>query len=490
MNLLYETVSSLSKEEMRHFKMFSERVTEGADRKDLILLAYMRRSGDKYSDNFISKKLYGNTNEPAFYRLKNRLLDNLGDFLTFHHVWKSDLNELNRHLSLYNVFKNKNRPDLALTYLKKAEKKATAVEHYEMLDIVYSSFVKISNELIDVNPEHYILKRKENAGKLNKIRDTDQVLAALTYRLKITQNVASGKSAPLTDLNKTIRGYTDDPSLKKSKSFQTKVYQVVSQLLLQQHNYTALEVYLKETLQHFNKQKWFDKQNHETRLQMLTYIVNSLFRNGKTQESLQFATQLGEEITAYNNLLYDKYLFFYYNSLVINYSAIDKKKALQKLEEFEREIKNKRNSYYDQFLYLNKAILLHQLHKPEDAIRNIVRLYVNDNFTSAAPAIKLKIFMAELIMQFDAGDPESYLNRSTTFKTQFKMLLKTKDFERERRLINLTDQMIKTPDYKKSKKLNAEAMFIINTEVSTSVSDSEIIRYSGWMEGKWGLSKK
>jgi hypothetical protein len=188
-------------------------------------------------------------------------------------------------------------------------------------------------------------------------------------------------------------------------------------------------------------------------------------------------------------VLYDKYLFFYYNSLVINYSAIDKKKALKTLEEFEREIKNKRNSYYDQFLYLNKAILLHQLNKPDEAIRNIVKLYVNDNFTNAAPAIKLKIFLAELIMQYDAGDPESYLTRSATFKTQFKMLLKTKDFEREWRFVNLADQMIKTPDFGKDKKLKAEAGFIIDTETSAAVMDSEIIRYSGWMENKWKFEK-
>lgn len=486
MNLLYEVVSSLSKEEMRHFRMFSERVSRNGDRKDLMLLAYMRRSGSKYNDEFISKKLYGNKGESAFYRLKNRLLETLGDFLTLHHLWRSDLNELNRYLSLSNIFKGKNRPDLALMYLKRAEKKAASVEHFEMLDIVYSNLIKLSNELIAVNPEYYIDKRKGNAEKLNKIRDTDQVLAALTYRLKITQNVAGGKSMAVGELNNIIRKFTNDTALKESKSFQVRIYQVVSQALLQQHNYVALEEYLVETLRHFEHQNWFDKQNHETRLQMLTYTINSLFRNGKFKESLQYAALLGKEIRAYNNLLYDKYLFFYYNSLVINYSSLDKRKALQTLEEFEREIKNKRNSYYDQFLYLNKAILLHQLSKPEEAIRNIVRLYVNDNFTNTAPAIKLKVFMAELIMQFDAGDPESYLNRSSTFKAQFKTLLKTKDFERERRFINLVDKMIKDPGYKKDKRLQTEAGHIINTEVAETVVDSEIIRYSTWLTAKWG----
>ena len=42
----------------------------------------------------------------------------------------------------------------------------------EMLDMVYSNLIKLSNELIVVNPEYYIDRRRENAEKLNKIRDT------------------------------------------------------------------------------------------------------------------------------------------------------------------------------------------------------------------------------------------------------------------------------------------------------------------------------
>jgi tetratricopeptide (TPR) repeat protein len=487
MNILYEVLESFTKEELRHFKMFSERINDDKQRKDLMLLAYMRRSGKNYSDDFISRKLYGTEGNPAFYRLKNRLTENLCDFLTLHHLWKSDLNELNRYLSLYNIFLHKNLYQLASLHLKKAEKKATEVEHFEMLDMIYSNFVKLSNELITVNPESYIQKRKENAEKLNKIREADQALAALTYRLKLTQNVAGRKDAAITNLNNTINEFTTNPALRKSKSFQTRAYQAVSQILLQQHNYPALESFLKETLQKFKSEKWFDKENHETKLQMYTYTINSLFKNGKFHESLEYASQLGKEITAFNNLLYDKYLFFYYNSLVINYSSIDRKKALQTLEKFELEIKGKRNSYYDQFLYLNKAILLHQLGKPAEAIRNIVRLYVNDNFNKADDSIKLKIFMAELIMQFDAGDSDTYFTRSTTFKSQFSMLLKGKDFVREKQLVLLLDQMMKTQYFKKDAKLRIKAKAFIDGRAPETAQDSEIVGYSNWMAATWGV---
>ncbi|MES2620250.1 MAG: hypothetical protein V4615_05290 [Bacteroidota bacterium] len=487
MDILNQLVSALSKEELRYFKIFAMRMHTSESRKDFMLLDYMRKAGEKYDDNHAVRKLYGGPDKTNFYRLKNRLLDYLGDYLSFHHIWKSDLNELHRNLSLYHIFLRKSQFKVSLFYLKKAEQKAKAVENFEMLDMIYDNFVKLSNDLLEINPEDYIGKRKANAIQLNKIRETDQALAALNYRLKITQNVASKNTDALKILNHTIKEFTSDEKLKESKSFQTRIYRAVSQILLQQHNYTALEKFLKETYPYFEKQKWFDKENHETMLQMLTYLVNSLFRNNKYEESLKYAALLGQEIKAFSRMLYDKYLFFYYNSLVINYTALDKKKALVTLNEFEKEIRNKKNSYYDQFLFFNRAMILHQLGKPSEAIRNMVRLYVNDNFKKADESFKFKIIVAELIMQFDAGDPESYLLRSRSIKKQFKKLLTGGDFIREKQLIQLTDKMIVKMNYKNDAKLKKQSDLFVKARVNAAVIDSEIINYSRWLAPKWGI---
>jgi hypothetical protein len=456
------------------------------NRKDFQLLDYMRKTGEEYAEERIAKKIYGQSDKASFYRLKNRLHDDLGDYLTLHHTWKGDFNQLSRNLSLYSIFLHKNQFNVALFYLKKAEQKALSIENFEMLDVIYGNFVKISNDLMEVNPEVYIKKRKENAERLNKARDADQALAAISYRAKITQNFSSGKRDTLKILRNTIKEFAGDASLSNSKSFQTRIYRALSQILLAQHNYGALEKFLYETYTSFEKQKWFDKQNHEVKLQMLTYLVNSLFRNEKYTESLTYAEILGTEIKAYNSLLYDKFLFFYYNSLVINYSALDQKKALSILEEFEAVIKNKENSYYDQFLYFNKAMLLHQLGKPSQAIRNIVKLYVNDNYKKAAESFKLKISVAELIMHFDAGDSDSYLPRSKSIKQQFNKLLTEGDFARDRNLIQLMDKMIANPGFRKDAALKKKVHAFIKAKVDRPTIDSEIILYSSWLSSKWG----
>lgn len=488
MDILHQVVSSLTKDELRYFKIYAKRMDDTEGRKDFALLDYMRKKGDEYDDNEAAKKMYGGKDKAGFYRLKNRLQDYLCDYLTLHHTWKGDWNELSRHLSVYDIFLRKKQYKISLFYLKKAEQKAIKVENYEMLDVIYGNFVKLSEEQLDINPEHYISLRKENAERLHKIRETDQALAALNYRLKLTQNVGGGKIGTLKILDNTVKEFTSDASLKKSKSFQTRIYKAVSQTLVQQHKYADLENFLKETYSTFNTEKWFDKDNHDIKLQMLTYLVNAHFRTGKYTESLAYAEILGEEINAYNKTLYDKYLFFYYNSLIINYSALDKPKALAILEEFERETRTKKNSYYDQFIHFNKAMLLHQLNKPDAAVRSIVKLYVNDNYKKADAAFKLKIAIAELIMQFDANDMQSYLLRSDGVKKQYKKLLTEGDFWRDKELISLMDKMAITNNYKRDTKLRNKAEKFINTKVPTAAIDSEIIKYAQWAKGKWTVN--
>lgn len=488
MDILHQVISGLTKDELRYFKVYAKRMGDTEGRKDFALLDYMRKKADAYSDDAAARKMYSGKDKAGFYRLKNRLQDYLCDYLTLHHTWKGDWNELSRHLCLYHIFLQKKQYKVALFYLRKAEQKAQKAENYEMLDVIYGNYVKLSEELFEINPERYIAARKNNADKLHKLRETDQALAALNYRLKLTQNVSGAKADTLKILDNTVREFTSDESLKKSKSFQTRIYRAISQTLLQQHKYADLEKFLKETYNMFLKEKWFDKDNHDTKLQILTYLVNAHFRTGKYTQSLQYAENLGNEIIAYNKVLYDKYLFFYYNSLIINYSALDKPKALNILEQFEKETRNKQNSYYDQFIHFNKAMLLHQLNKPDAAVRSIVKLYVNDNFKKADVAFKFKIAVAELIMQFDADDMQSYLLRSEAIKKQYRKLLTEGDFKRDKALLNLIDKMAVTNAYRRDAKLRNKVQAFISASVPATAIDSEMIKYAQWLSNKWGLT--
>lgn len=340
MDILNQIIIGLNKEEIRFYKLLAYRIESSAEaRKDIKLFDEIRKKGDDFDEESFLKKHYpeasGQTKN-AYYRLKNRLLRDISESIALHHFQDDEHVYALNLLALEKFFITKNNFKVAHYFLKKAESLAQHIENYQLLDIIYADFIKLSHELFSVNPETYIHKRTENLQKINSLKQIDDILAAVAYRLKVTQNFSQSDNTVLELLQKTIDDFSHDAELKKSPVLRFKIYQAASQLLLQRREYKALEAYLIKLYKEFVKEKLFSKSNHDTKLQMLTYIVNSLFKNDKIKQSLQYAEQLKSAMEEFNRLHYDKYFFFYYNSLVINYSVIDKEKTIEILNELKK----------------------------------------------------------------------------------------------------------------------------------------------------------
>ena len=76
-------------------------------------------------------------------------------------------------------------------------------------------------------------------------------------------------------------------------------------------------------------------------------------------------------------------MFFYYNALVINYSILDRIKALEILEDLKDNPKIKSNSYYHLFVHLNLAVLRFDVKEYKESIKNFTRLYMLDGYKTA-----------------------------------------------------------------------------------------------------------
>lgn len=486
MDILQTVVLNLNKEEVRGFKLWLNSTNASANRKDILLLDFIRKSAT-YKEQAIFAKLYEGSDKNSFYKLKHRLLDDLGNYLAMIYTSKSDVNNIYWYLSLQQVFVQRNQPQVAHFYLLKAEKKGLAIEHYELLDVVYSALIKLSGDLPEIDPEVYIKKQKINAVLLNKMRETDQVLAAVAYRLKATQNFGGKDSNSTRLLNNTIRDFAKDDTIKNSKVFQTKVYRLVSQVLIQRHGFEELERFMVVTYSRFQEEKWFDKSNHDTKLQMLVYLVNALFKNKKHAESLDYAETLGEEMEAFGQVYYDKYLFFYYNALVINYAQIDIARGLKALDEMEREIKGKKNAYYDFFVLLNKASLQFFKKNYNEAVRNIVRLYVNDYYKKADSSLKFKIAVAECILQLEANDFVYVKKRIEQVRKEYGNLLLLGGYKREKFVLDIILEIIKIANGDKVELIMKKIVKFVHTPVSQEIEDGEILKYRNWLTVRYSI---
>jgi len=485
-DILNDIINGMNKEQIRFFKLYASRIYKNENRKDLILFNYIRKSAANYEEATILERLYNSSDKNAFYRLKNRLFMELNKSITIQHFDDDDVISIFHLLALEKFYFDRNNMRAARYFLRKAEAKAIALESYELLDFIYSEFIRLSHELVSINPETYILKRKENQQQIMQVREFDDVLAAVTYRLKVTQNFSSGENPVLTLLQKTVDDFSQDKDLKKSSKLRFKMYHAVSQVLLQRRDYRALEEYLLSVYREFTKEKLFNKVNHDTKLQLLTYLVNTLFKNNKLKQSQQFVEKLKIAMDEFGRLLYDKYVLFYYNSLGNIYAGLDQyEKAIEVLEEFRTSDKIKLNPFYEIFVYLNLAVYSFDLKKYHQAIRHLNKLYLLDSYRNTDQALRFKIAIAELIIRYELKDYDLLEYKIDQVKKDFKDFLNVKEQQREKDFIQLIKLLTVTENIHSNTALLAKYKSFRSLASRENRDDNEVILYDKWLAEKF-----
>ena len=485
MNILPEIIGLLNKEEIRGFKLFANRTNASDERKDILLFDYIKKNHLEYEDEKIFKKLYGGKEKNAFYRLKNRLLEDIGVSLALLHYNSSEINFVLNNYLLAKLFIGKNKWQIALFYLAKAEKKAHEIESFELLDMLYNEYIKLSHEVLDINPEEYITKRKENRLQLNRLQEIDDVLAAVIYRVKVSQNFGKGNEQINELLSKTVNTFANSKEIKHSPLLRFKIYHSLSRILLQQHNYKALEKYLLKTYGEFSKENLFNKNNHDTKLQMLTYISNTLFKNNKIEESLVYSGQLDAAMKEFSGLLHDKYLFYYYNILVNNYAKTNVEKAIEILDEAKEQKVIQSHPVYIGFVYLNLAVSYFGIKNFKAALKSVVRLYMLESYKTLDAAFRLKISVVELMIRFELGDFDYIEQRITQLKKEFRKEFASEEFENENALVKTIALLMNTTSIKSDKKaMTVIRQFIAKLQIQKSAESEEIINYGDWLAEK------
>ncbi len=464
-------IKSLSKDEIRFFKLFLNR-TQNRNRKDIELFDYMRKK-KSFSTKDILNKLKTNANN--FYQIKNRLYHELNNSMVWQHIWKDSQSKSFSLVLLSRVYRNKGELDLAFHYLQIAEKESKESELYEVLSIVYTEILNLSHELISIDVDLYLKRKRGNIKVLSNIDEIDLLLAKLMYDIKTKQNYSSPNSL----LSKLIKGkYNElsaDSDVLTSPIFRIKLFKMYSRLLLQDGDYKKLEIYLVESYSVFIKDKFFNRYNHNEKLTLLTYIANCLYKNKKYTESLKYTENLFEAMNEYDGFLSDKYLFYYYNNLVLNYSVQDKNKALNILDKARRNEVIKKLPSYNTFIYLNTALIYYQLDKFVKASKNISRLIIQDDFLLLDKSFRLRLYIVDIIIKYELVKDGEVLKKIDLIFKKFKAILNKEIHLRELNFLNIIIKKINAQDYTKDIKL------FLKEESNNNYQEDDIISYNKWL---------
>lgn len=481
MKILQKIISSLNKEESRFYKLLGTRTNKHKERKDFLLFDYIRKNGPDYQEEQIAKKLHRN-NKNAYYQLKNRLLSDLNKSMMMQHLEKEVDISIMQNILLSRVYLRKGETTVSYWFLKKAEENAIKLEHYDLLNSIYSEILKLSHEMISIEVEEYLKKQKENKKRLDKAQEFDQAICLVMYRIKTAQNFNNSDSRISDILEQILIENKSNKELLQSPKFRLKTYQIISRILLQKHDYPALEKYLTETYGDFCKEGLFNKSNHEQKLMMLTYLSNCLYKTKKHSESLAYAEQLQTAMNEFQGFLNDKFLFYYYNALVINYSKLDKEKELEILAEAKNNPAIKQLPTYSVFIYLNTALAYFDLGKYKSANKSLSQLLLHEDFLDIAPSFQWKIRLAELIIKYELGDFDSVEQRISTIEKDYPEFLKENN--RERELIHIIERLMYCNNLQQDSKLLDKIALFITRLTDEKSDDTDIINYNLWLKSK------
>jgi len=483
MDIVEQMIARMSKEELRFFRMYASRMEVQGPRKDLQLFDRIRSEGESFDDEHASNALYKDENRNAYYRLKNRLKTELSKSLLLQHIESEDTSQVLHLLLLARHYQSRNAYTLAEHFLKKAERKATVVENYELLDLIYTEFIRLSQEVVTIDPETFIAKRKENSAQLHMLRQMDEMLATVKYRLKVTQNFSPVNNPVIDMLLETVQRLSSDERVRHGTQLRFKMYHAVSQILLQQHDYPNLEHYLLATYDQFEEERLFNRANHQTKLQMLTYIVNALFKNGKTVQSLEWAERLHTAMDEHDRLLYDRFLFFYYNSLVINYTKTDLDRAIALLLDLEHHPKLRDTQYYLIFVHLNLSIFFFQKGDHRQSVRRLNQLYHHERFALTAAPLRMRIAVFELMVRTELGDMDMVEQRLKQVRQTFAEQLKQVENKREAELLTIIEKLFLKGISPRDRDM-ATLLKAFTTSSSPEEQDAELVNYNGWLASK------
>jgi len=302
--------------------------------------------------------------------------------------------------------------------------------------------------------------------------------------MKVTQNFSSDENPVLELLEQTVKQYSSDADLLKSPTLRFRIYHSVSQILLQKRDYFSLEEYLLKTFNDFTGDRLFNKSNHDVKLQMLVYIINTLFKNNKVKESLVYTNKLKDSMEEFNRSFYDKYLFFYYNSLVINYSKSDRARAIEILNEMRTIEKIVSVPFYEMFIYLNLAVSYFDTKDFHQSIRSLNKLHTLKGYTTADQSLQFKIAIAELMIRYELQDFDVLENKIRLIKKDYSEFFTRKSNEREVLMIETISKLIRTDSLRKDKLLLAQIKEHILSPGNKEAADADILNYRIWLEEK------
>jgi len=475
-----EIIKSLNKEETRNFKLFLKRSNVNVETAPINILFESYKKGTYENDNAIYKDLFSNLKKNAFYRLKNRMVEDIYKSLLVLNYDKDDNVMVHNLIILSEIFLYKSEYSTALKMLKKAEQKARKNEFYSLLEIIYDKIIGLSKHYSDIEVMEIVLKKNEILEKKRHASKLRDLIAQLNWYLQ-NSNFDSKEINIMERLDIIKKELGNSHLLETSTSIRFQVQDNISYILLNKKDYVSLDIYLETQLNQFEEQQVFTKNNYHHKITMQVWLANTNSKLFNFDKALLYAEKLKESLEEFKRLYYNNYIWAYYQTLSIaSYFDGQLARCLDILDELKNEKVIKGHRVYDVFFNLNSAIVHYGLKNIKKANHFINNLLQPDLFKTLSPELKLNIRIVDLIFYFENKDFEFLLYSIKQFKRKFNHLLKLEELQMAKVFVNLLETYCKTKNALTNKDFLSKVEEFIKNAPQFEPGNNEALDYRIW----------
>ncbi|MBU3012054.1 hypothetical protein KO506_11620 [Polaribacter vadi] len=479
---LKQILSSFTEEKQQDFIYYLDKKNKRKDAKNIQLVKFL--IDDNFSSKEICLKLYSKENKVALHALRKRLFKSLIDYTANINLKEENSIDISliKHIISARSFLKKGQYKVGYKILDKAELIANEYQLYTILNEIYHTKIEYVNHLKTIDIDEIILKFKENQQQHQLEERLNIAYAKITKTLNEIEH-----QQKIIDLKSVIETVFKENEITISNELSFKsLYQIIKITnisTIQNFEYWSIEPFLLETYETLRNHKAKDKQLFY-HIEVLYVIANTLFRNKKFKQSLEYLELMYLHMHQNKKKHYKDFYLKHQLLVSLNYNYSGNQDfAIQLLTPFIDQKKLDIVSQLD--IYLSLIVFYAQKKEIKKAQSLFLKFYHTDKWyiDKAGFDWTIKKNLIEILLQIDLGNIDVVDSRILSFKRNYKEYLKNIHQEKVINYLKLIETYYKNPEIVTSEEFHqkVEKSF---TWLDHKKEDIFIMSFFAWLKAK------
>lgn len=481
MNALQELMNILDDIDSKAFERYLIKKNKRLEKQDIKLFELLKTND---TDSIIN--LYAGKNLPAYHALRKRLYDSLVDFMA-NRAFENDTSQEHEVLRLIVIgrkFLELKLIPTAFKCLVKAEVKAQQLEHYSLLNEIYSIQVQYAHQQDKFALEDVIDKFQDNSKKLHNEQQLNLAYALLRKELQEIYH-----KAKVTDLQQlitsTIAAY--GISFTEILSFKS-LYQILfiaNEFASINNDFANIEAFAQKSYNALYNNQEQDNRQLYYQIYIMYFMANLALRNRKYEVSGTYLGKMDMLLQLHNGKYHNRFILRYCLISALNYQFSGNiGMAVHTLEKCLKDYK-KTDTADIADVRLALIMCLTQGEDYRSAHRELYLLGNTDSWYEKTMGMDwaIKKALLEIVVNIAMEYTEAALSRIAAFKRRYKKYLIQVKEERAMDYLKLLETCNNSPEKITGDAFKTQIQTLLKTN-SQQQTDVFIISFLGWLWAK------